>query len=448
MNSDAPRFQSALVLGLGASGEAAARLLLGEGTRVVVADAADTDRLRDRAAALQALGAEVRLGHSALPPGGFEVCVVSPGIPLAAPTLRAARARGIPLLSELELGWSRARSRVLAVTGSNGKSTLATLCADALARANRRAALAGNYGPPACAVARAGEAPDWLVLEVSSFQLETVSAFRPNVGVLLNLSPNHLDRHGDMPAYRALKARLFARMRAEDTAATPVECLAEVRGLAGSAARWVGFGRTDNAAFRYRPGWIEGPAAWRAPIGGTLFDNDVMGLTAAAAAAALWACGIGAEALSEAARAFEPLPHRLQPLGMARGVRFVDDSKATSLAALMAALAVTPPPVRLIAGGRPKGESYEPARALLAEKAASAYLIGESAPAMAAAWQDITPCTLCGTIEEAVAAAWRDAQSGDTILLSPGAASFDQFPGFAARGSVFARAVRAVAETA
>ncbi len=435
------RFQSALVLGLGASGAAAARLLRDEGARVTVVDAGDTGVLRERAAALRARGVEVCLAEPGVPAGAWEVGIVSPGIAAGAPSVRAARVRGLPLLSELELGWSRARGPVLAVTGSNGKSTLVKLCAEALARAGKRAVLAGNYGPAVCEVVREPGAWDWLVLEVSSFQLETVSALRPEVGVLLNLVPNHLDRHGDLDTYRALKARLFARMRATDTAVVPAGTCDAIRAVAGSSPRWVTFGTEAAATYRYQPARVEGPAGYRAEMAGTGFDSEILGVAAAAAAAALTACGAGPGALAAAARAFVPLPHRMQVLGRWNGVRVVDDSKATNLAALVAAVRMTPGPVRLIAGGRPKGESWAAGRSVLADRVAGAYLIGEAAAAMAAAWSETVPCVLCETLAAAVAAAWRAAQPGDTILLSPGCASFDQFAGFAERGMAFQHAV-------
>ena len=442
-------YQTALVLGLASSGEAAARLLLGEGARVVVMDRGDSEILRRRAGALQSLGAEICLGVTAPPPDDFEIAVVSPGIPAVSDTVKSVMDRGIPVVSELELGWSRAKCRVLAISGSNGKSTLVKLCAEALAQAGLRTAIAGNYGTPVSAVVGEGRALDWLALEVSSFQLETVQAFRPDVGVLLNVTPNHLDRHGDFQTYRRIKSRLFARMTPADTGVMNQAILPEIRALAGSPNRWIAAG-VDPASganpppgFFYRPGAIHNsPGRETVDLRGTLFDNAVMGLTAAAAAAALSACGVEGRCLAEAARAFQPLPHRMQDIGALRGIRFVDDSKATNLAAMLAALTMTRGPIRLIAGGLPKHESYEPARELLAEKAAKVYLIGQAAEAMSAAWRTAAPCEMSGTLAQAVAQAWREARPGDTILLSPACASFDQFRGFEERGECFVNAFK------
>ncbi|MBI2441526.1 MAG: UDP-N-acetylmuramoyl-L-alanine--D-glutamate ligase [Lentisphaerae bacterium] len=505
------RYKSALVLGLGVSGEAAARLLLAEGTRVVAGDCEDSPALRRRAAALQALGAEVALGTGSAPPGlparalasagDFEVAIVSPGIPATAAVVKATEARGIPVLAELELGWSRAAARVLAISGSNGKSTLVKLCAEALALAGQRVAVAGNYGVPVSAVIAERRQLDWLVLEVSSFQLETVRMFRPDVGVLLNLWPNHIDRHGDFQQYSKMKARLFAHMTSADTGVVEQTILPEIKSLAHSPNRWIAVGVSVmgqiqggramvGTAPRHRAGQapslsrlggtVRGAFGERAlplvppitdrlgvsptadcfyqsgvihnsisgekiELRGTMFDNEVMGLTAAAALAALSACGVNACHLAAAVRAFQPLPHRLQDLGAVRGIRFVNDSKATNLAAMLAALSIMPGKVRLIAGGLPKGESYEPARELLAAKAAAVYLIGQSATVMEAAWRESVRCVVCGTLESAFASAWKEAKPGETILLAPACASFDQFRSFAERGERFMNLIHALA---
>ncbi len=455
-------YQTALILGLASSGEAAARLLLAEGARVVIVDRGDSEILRQRTVALQALGAEVHLG-AVPPPDNFEVAIVSPGIAAASEMVQSVMARGIPVVSELELGWSRATCRVLAISGSNGKSTLVKLCAEALAQAGLKAAIAGNYGPPISAVVSERRMLDWLVLEVSSFQLETVRAFRPDVGILLNVTPNHLDRHGDFQTYRQIKSRLFACMTPRDTGVTSQSILPEIRALAGSPNRWIAAGvRTANGElpagevappvglpptpeFFYRSGAIHNSLGLdKVELHGTIFDNEVMGLTAAAAAAALSACGVEGRHLAAAAYAFQPLPHRMQKVAEAHGISFVNDSKATNLAAMLAALTMTRGPIRLIAGGLPKHESYEPARKLLAEKVAAAYLIGRAAESMAAAWRGTTACALSGTLEQALAQAWREARAGETILLSPACASFDQFRSFEERGECFSRAVQAL----
>lgn len=454
-----PTSRCALVIGLGDSGAAAARLLASEGAAVTVVDAADTPDLRKRADELAASGVRVAIACRELPAGAYDLVVASPGVPPAAPLLAQADRLGAPVVGELELGWSRWRGRTLAVTGSNGKSTMVKLCRDALACAGLRAAIAGNYGPPACG-AGPGEPADWLVLEVSSFQLERVRALRPDVGVLLNVHPNHLDRHGTLEAYASIKARLFARIERPEARVVHDAALEADASLRAASARWTTFGAGERADFRY----ADGRVSWRAATGEedkrtldvcgrrsicvaqTAFGNDVLGLTAAAAVAAMCACGVDPCCVADAARSFDPLPHRMQDRGEVLGVRFVDNSKATNLAALAASLRMAGGPVRLIAGGLLKEGALESVRAVLAERARAVYLIGKAGPAMAEAWQAAVPCRLCGGLEEAVFQAWRDSAPGDVVLLAPGCASFDQFRNFEDRGNVFCRLVERIKE--
>jgi len=438
-------WRQAWVCGLGASGAAAAQLLRAEGTAVTALDAADTPELRARAAELEAAGARVQLGVRAVPAGDADVAIVSPSLPLASPWLVELRRRGVPLLSELELGWRRHRGRTLAVTGSNGKSTAVKWLAEALQAGGVRAAPAGNYGPPAARVVREQPDLDWLVLEVSSFQLETCRDFRADVGVLLNILPNHLDRHGDLAAYAALKARLFARPADGDLCLVPAAWRARVQALAGGGGRWLTFGAEPGADVRYRDGRVWEGRRRLADLRGTRFANDVLGVAGAAVVAAARGAGLPPACAARAARRFVPLPHRLQTVAERGGVRYVDDSKATNLAALGAALRMVPGPVRLIAGGRVKENDFSAVKELLAEKAAGVYLIGEAAPALAAAWAAVVPCVPCGTLAAAVAAAGRAAVPGETVLLAPGGASFDQFRNFEERGDRFAELAAAQA---
>lgn len=434
------RYASALVLGLGASGEAAARLLLAEGGVVHVADKASSPVLESRAAALRALGAVVHLGTEVAVPGRFDVVVLSPGLSPEWPWVRLQAPPAVPVIGELELGASRCCCPLLAVTGSNGKSTLVTLCAEALALAGRRVRSGGNLGTPLSALAPGSADLDWVVVEVSSFQLERVETLRPRVAVLLNLQPNHLDRHGDFATYAATKARLFARMGAGDTAVVQAPLAARVQGLAGDAdPAWVSFGLGVDAAWRYLPGQVCGPADARVDLRQTRFDNPILGEAAAAAAAALTACGVAPTVVAEALRANRPLPHRLTDLGTVRGVRFINDSKATSLAAMAAALQMVPGPVRLIAGGLLKEVELGGMQELLAKKVRAVYGIGKAASCMVDAWRSVVDARDCGVLEAAVRAAWAEAGPGEAILLSPGCASFDQFRNFEERGDRFAR---------
>ncbi len=443
------QYRSAVVLGLGASGLAATRLLRHEGVSVSVLDERSPAELGQEVEHLASQGATVRAGRS---PGGGDlpllesgtgipdICIVSPGVRAGHPWLQEARDAGVPIISELELGASRCHLPILAITGSNGKSTLVKLCGLALELAGLRPVLAGNYGKPLCDVAMEQASFDRVVAEVSSFQLEHVRAFSPVAGVLLNVAPDHLDRHGDMEAYTQMKARLFHAMPADGIAVVEDSLRDVVSGLNPSISTWRTFGHGLQVDYRYQEGRITSPGAVPGPeleLAGTVFDNPVMGLTASAALAVLTGLGIPCDALQAAVRSFEPLPHRMQPVAEKAGVLFIDDSKATNLAAMCGALQMVSRPVRLVAGGQFKEKDTGLPKELLAKTTKSTYLLGESAQMLGKAWGDVVACNQCGILSQAVKQAWREAEPGDVVLLSPGCASFDQFSGYHERGQVF-----------
>jgi len=442
-------FKKAIVMGLGTSGESAAGLLLKEGSEVTVIDAAVNMDLRRRAYGLRRKGALVLLGADNVPSGDFDVCIVSPGISSDSKWVRDVEARGTEVLSELELGASRCRCPMLAVTGSKGKSTMVKFCADALKTAGKRVAIAGNYGPPLCGAALKSGKLDWIVVEVSSFQLEKVRMFRPRVGVLLNIQPDHLNRHGNMQCYRAMKSRLFGRMKPADCGIVLQEDIPVIKRLSGGRNRWISFGVSSRAGYRYREGRIcfrDGGRKRVLDVRGTMFSNDVLGLAAAAAAAAVRACGVDPVAVEKAARSFKPLPHRMQLIAMKKGVRFVNDSKATNLAALAAGVRMCDGPVRLIAGGLLKESNLNSVKKILVKRVSGVYLIGKASREMEKAWGSSVKCRKCGTLDKAVRLAWNDAREGETVILSPACASFDQFKNFEDRGSKFSRIVKSITE--
>lgn len=431
-------YKSTLILGLASSGEAAARLLLAEGKNVQIVDENTTDEILRRAEALRKLGATAVIGSAGVPAGDFDLCVVSPGVRFHSPLMSQVLSRGIPVLPEFELGWTRAGCPVLAVTGSNGKSTFVKLCAEAMRQAGLKAFACGNYGPPVSQIVLEHPEADWLVMEVSSFQLETVRDFHAKVAVLLNVFPNHLDHHRDLRSYTGIKARLFARMAGGDRAIVHEGSLSEVNEYLGGKLPLLSFGLSADADYLFRANQVISQAkAQKVNFAGTIFANEVLGLTAAAAVAAMDACRVPPACLERAAREFQPLPHRMENIGTRHEVRFINDSKATNVAALVGALKMVSGKVRLIAGGLPKNESYEPACPLMAEKVCGAYLIGRAAVEMAAVWRKAVPCHCCGTLDKAVAEAWRHAVPGETILLSPACASYDQFRSFEERGDRF-----------
>ncbi|MDI6775521.1 MAG: UDP-N-acetylmuramoyl-L-alanine--D-glutamate ligase, partial [Verrucomicrobiota bacterium] len=376
-----------------------------------------------------------------------DVAVVSPGAPADSAVVRELEALGIPVISELELGASRCACPLLAVTGTNGKSTMAKLCAESLIAAGRRVALAGNYGRALCRAApEESRHLDWLVVEVSSFQLEKAATFRPRVGVALNVQPNHLDRHGTLEAYGALKMRMFARMEKGDVAVLHDEAAGRFGAPVPNGGPIVTtFGISNEADYRFggnrvwmRTGRRLEPAGGSVGFEKTIFGNEILGLTAAAAVAAVEACGEDPVAVAKAARTFEPLPHRMQTVAEIRGVAFVDDSKATNLSALCAALRISSDRVALIAGGMLKETDLRLPAPWLDRKVRQACLIGRDGPKLKEAWDSLAPCRLCVSLEEAVRAAWAERARVDTILLSPGGASFDQFDDFEDRGRKFA----------
>jgi UDP-N-acetylmuramoylalanine--D-glutamate ligase len=397
----------ALVLGLARSGQAAALALARRGEPVIAVDrSADVDVGR-----LAAAGVEVRLGteeDSSLE--GMDVLIKSPGVPADAPLVAAARAHGVPVWSEVELGGRLLSNPILGVTGTNGKTTTCELLGMML-----RAPVAGNVGRALCDLDGAVAADEWIVCELSSFQLEDIEEFRPRIAVLLNLEPDHLDRHGSFDAYRDAKLRIFENQTAEDTAVVPV----------GFPA--VGDGRRVEFA-----GADPLPAEPRIP-GGHNREN------AAAATAAARAAGVPDERIAEALRSFPGVPHRLEEVAQIGGVRFVNDSKATNAAAARRAIASYDEALHVILGGLGKNESYAELAADLRDRGARAYLIGAAADELAEALD--SPFERSGDLATAVRSAAAAARPGDVVLLSPAAASYDQFENFEARGDEFRRLV-------
>lgn len=356
-----------------------------------------------------------------------DLVVPSPGVPPHATVLREARRRGIPLWSEIELAFRLAHPRVLiAVTGTNGKTTTTELVGAILRAAGLDPVVAGNIGCPAISTVDEAAGRPW-VLEVSSYQLEWTAAFRPTVAVWLNFAPDHLDHHGTLGAYFAAKSRILVRQREEDTAVLSREILAQVAPRARSV---------DYRRVQLPWGWGEGlPEHLR---------DDLRAAWAATCAVYpdLWA---SPPAYDEVAAALDQ-PHRLEQVGEIRGIRFVDDSKGTNAHATAAALRAIPGSVVLILGGRHKGGGYDVLVPLVRDKARLCVLIGESQTYFAELLSPAgIPYELAGDPSDALRRAYRAAQPGDTVLLSPACASFDQFRDYAQRGEAFQKAFFALA---
>ena len=403
-----------VVLGLARSGQAAALALARRGVAVLGFDRredADPGRLREE-------GVEVVLGmeDTALLDGA-DLLVKSPGVPREAPLVVEARRRGMPVWSEVELGFRVLSNPVLGVTGTNGKTTTSELLGAVFRAAGRRVEVAGNVGRPLTALDGHLAGDEWIVCELSSFQLEDVDAFRPGIGVLLNLAPDHLDRHGSFDDYRAAKLRLFENQTAEDVAVLPR-----------------GFGPVPGEARRVE--FAAGDALPAEPSLRGAHNRE----NAAAATAAARAAGVPEEAIAEALRTFPGVPHRLEAVREVRGVRFVNDSKATNPESAQRALAAyAPGTVRAILGGSRKGTSFSAlARTARERRILRAYLIGESAGEIAEALaREGVDYLDCGHLAAAVGRAFAEAGPGDVVLLSPACASFDQFRDFEDRGDRF-----------
>ena len=404
----------ALVLGLARSGEAAALALRGRGVEVVGYDRTMT---LDPAIVgrLAAAGVEVHLGEEdETLLRGIDTVVKSPGVPGEMSLVVGARQRDLPVWSEIELGVQLLPNPLVGVTGTNGKTTTTALLGEVFRVAGRPVEVAGNIGRPLTSLVGQVDADAWVICELSSFQLEDVESLRPRVAVLLNLEPDHLDRHAIFEAYRDAKLRIFERQTEDDVAVLP-----RGFGHVPGAAR-----RVEFAADDVLPGRLGLPGVHNR-------EN------AAAATAAARAVGIPDEAIARALESFPGVEHRIEDVGVVHGVRYVNDSKATNVAAALRAIAAFDAPLHVILGGLGKRESYEPLAAAFAA-GDRAYLIGAATEEIAAALDQMdVPYERAGDLASAVAAAARAARPGEIVLLSPACASFDQFESFEQRGGVF-----------
>jgi UDP-N-acetylmuramoylalanine--D-glutamate ligase len=437
----------ALVVGLARSGGAAAKLLLAHGCHVRGVDRRRADELQSSVQELEGLGVEFRFGS--MEPRELEdrnLVVVSPGVPLTLPILTEAERRGIPIVSEVELGFAVARAPVVAVTGTNGKSTTVELLGAIGRAAGRKTEVLGNIGTALSERAESVPEDGLLVVEISSFQLESCTRFHPRVGVLLNVTPDHLDRHGSLERYAGLKSRLFqfqdeTEFRVQPLGDARIELL--LRPMK-SKPLWFGFADPtgdgvwlDGGTLRYRFAGKTGTLIRRdeAPLPGPHNTENM-----AAAAAAALAVGIPDRAIAKALREFRGLPHRLAAVAEIDGVRYVNDSKATNVDALRRALESFTEPVTLLAGGRDKDGDFVSIRPLVMERVRLVVTVGEAAAKIEQSWPEV-PHQRAVTLEDAVQIARTRTAAGGVVLLSPGCASYDMFRNFEERGARFEAAV-------
>jgi UDP-N-acetylmuramoylalanine--D-glutamate ligase len=417
---------------------AASLLLRARGEEVIGCDAGarEDPQLSQAAGRLSEAGVEVHLDASgdvfAVRAGTL---IKSPGVPQTAPAVRAARDCGLPVLGELELAWRLLPNEFIAVTGTNGKTTTTEWIGHIHREAGLPVAVAGNVGTPLTSLVDAIRPDATVVCEASSFQLEDTSAFSPEAAVLLNLSPDHLDRHATYADYVSAKLRIFANQGNDDVAVIPAELGIED---IGGCARQVSFAQGVEAEVSEREGYLWWESDPLLGVSELALPGAHNRQNAMAAAAVCLARGVQREAVLAGLRSFSGVTHRLELIDVRRGVAYVNDSKATNVASAIVALRAYPGGVHLIAGGRGKQQDFSPLAPPVAERCQAVYLIGEAAGELASALADTgVELRRCGELSRAVSEARAAARHGDTVLLSPACASYDQYADFEARGEHF-----------
>ena len=440
-----------LVVGLGKSGVASALFLKERGARVTVSDTKSPDQLRDEIPVLLDHGIAVETGgHGERTFRGQDLIVVSPGVPVDAPPLVQARGAGEPVIGEIELAAQHLPGPIIAITGSNGKTTTTTLTGEILTAGGLPTLVGGNIGTPAISLVADAKSETVIVLEVSSFQLETIQTFRPRVAVVLNVTPDHLDRHRTFQAYVDAKARVFENQQASDFAVLNEDdstCLtlaertrAQVfwfsRKKEVKQGAWV---RDGQILFRDGSGQREIMPVSEIPLKGA---HNVENVLAAVCAGALMGCK--PELIRKAVRDFKAVEHRLEYVATVKGVEYYDDSKATNVDATIKALESFPANIHLILGGKDKGSDYRVLNDLLRQRVKRVYTIGAAAEKIESHIKGTTDIVHAETLDNAVRRAAAVAQMGDIVLLAPACASFDQFQSYNHRGRVFKEVVHSL----
>lgn len=441
--------KNVVVVGLGRSGLAAARLLKKKEARVKVTEISDgSSEIAERVRLLTGEGIEVETGrHSLSLIDKADLVVVSPGVPLEAPPISYARKHGVPVIGELELAACLCKAPLIAVGGTNGKSTTVTLLAEILRQAGRPALVAGNIGYPLCDFVDELSSADLAIIEVSSFQLETIKSFKPWIAILLNITPDHLDRHNNsFDDYAQAELSLFKNQSTDDYALLNDDD--PLVRMAPTDARVIKFSRRNELS----EGAFVKDGQVCSRFNGTedvILSCDEIKLhgvhnlenTLAAVSAAI-ICGVSGEDIGNVLRGFSGLAHRMELVGDFRGVNFINDSKGTNVGAVLKSLESISSPVILIAGGRSKGADFSLLRRSIRAKVKLAILLGEARPMMEKALMGAVQIKRADSLEEAVKLAHSKAREGDTVLLSPACSSLDMFANFEERGEVFKKAVR------
>jgi len=437
-----------LVVGLGKSGIAAAHFLHARGARVTVSDSKAEAQLRSEIPALLDKGIAVETGgHGARTFRDQDLIVVSPGVPYEVPQLVQARALGMPVIGEVELAYRFLKGRVVGITGSNGKTTTTTLVGEILEHAGKPVLVGGNIGTPVISLADESTEQTWSVLEISSFQLETIEKFRASVAVILNITPDHLDRHRTLEGYVAAKARIFENQSAEDFAVLNADDPICLSLATNTKARVAFFSRkSEPQSERKTSAFLRaGKILWRGDAG----EQEVMAVNeiplkgahnvenVLAAVAVGMITGCQPAQIRSAVMAFKAVEHRLEYVATIRGVDYYNDSKATNVDATIKALESFPANIHIILGGKDKGSDYSVLKELLRTRVKKVYTIGAAAQKIQSQIAGAAPLEAAETLETAVQRAAEAAAPGDIVLLAPACASFDQFENYEQRGRVF-----------
>ena len=429
-----------IVVGMGRSGVAAGEWLLGEKAEVTMFDESTDPAVAEVGLRMKARGAQVITGQRSVVGKSFDRAILSPGISPDRPMVRELKAAGVPMLGELELGAQACFCPIVAVTGTNGKSTTTELITRILQAAGKRAVACGNYGKPLSEVALLSRELDWAVAEVSSFQLETIDTFRPRIAVYLNLTPDHLDRYPTLEAYAAAKARIFENQKAEDVAVIRKGMVFSKR----QGRTMVFTSEARGADYTLQEGWLcaQGEKVMRQD--GTKLRGAHNAENLLAALAVADAMEVSREVVKKVFASYQALPHRCEVVAVRAGVTWINDSKATNLDAMERAVMGMDGPVILIAGGKDKGFDVATSRPVLEGKVRAVLLLGEMAEKMEKAWSGGTPCRRVKDLGEAVERAAEMAREGESVLLSPGCSSYDQFKNFEERGEKYRQCVIAL----
>ncbi len=441
-----------LVVGLGKSGLAAALFLQRRGAQVTVSDLRSAQALSKEIPALVEAGISVEAGgHGLLTFRRQDLIVVSPGVPSFTPELVQVRKLGLPIIGELELAARFLKGNVLAITGSNGKTTTTTLCGEIFTAGGLKTIVAGNIGVPVIETVDQSTAAAWPVLEVSSFQLETTESFHPHIAVILNITPDHLDRHGTFENYVTMKERIFANQTAEDYLVLNGDDPVVQQAASRAKSQVVWFSRSKivrrgafvmNGIVLFRASEQASPVpvmpVTDIPLKG---DHNIENVLAAICAACL--ANIPVEVIARSVASFHAVEHRLEFVASIHGVAYYNDSKATNVDATAKALASFPGSIHLILGGKDKGSDYTQLNELLKARVKAIYTIGAAAEKIEGQLAGVVKIVSAGNLEAAVDQAASHAVAGDVVLLAPACSSFDQFENYEQRGRVFKQTVLA-----